>query len=141
VEANWIRRTLGSVTEKRSIFCLAAILVIGILVVLLGGRQLLIIWYTKNVQREYDTALRTPPSAIQGEHLKKYERYRDTLVTLGYLEKIEINLRYIPKGDKRKIRIARLLRNQTTMTLKWIADRLHMGVWTYLSNRLYHVQP
>jgi hypothetical protein len=70
--------------------------VTGIVVALLGGRQLLIIWYARNVQREYDTALRTPPSAIQGEHLKKYERYRDTLVTLGYLEKIEINLHYIP---------------------------------------------
>ena len=39
-----------------------------------------------------------------------------------------------------KIRIARLLRNQTTMTLKWIAHRLNMGVWTYLSNRLHHVR-
>jgi hypothetical protein len=44
------------------------------------------------------------------------------------------------KGDKRKIRIAKLLPAQTTMTLKWIAHRLHMGVWTHLSNRLYHVK-
>jgi len=24
--------------------------------------------------------------------------------------------------------------------LKWIAERLQMGTWTHLSNRLYHVQ-
>ena len=31
------------------------------------------------------------------------------------------------------------LRSETTMTLKWIAERLNMGVWTHVANRLYHV--
>ncbi len=43
-------------------------------------------------------------------------------------------LRKMPKGDKRKVQIARRLRNETTVTLKWVADRLHMGSWTYVSN-------
>lgn len=40
------------------------------------------------------------------------------------------------KGDPGKVRIARRLRKETTMTLKWIAGRLQMGVWTHVSNRL-----
>jgi REP element-mobilizing transposase RayT len=38
------------------------------------------------------------------------------------------------KGAKRKVAIARRLRKETTMTLKWIANRLEMGSWTYVSN-------
>jgi hypothetical protein len=26
------------------------------------------------------------------------------------------------------------------MTLKWMADRLKMGAWTYEANRLYHLK-
>lgn len=39
------------------------------------------------------------------------------------------------KADPEKLRIAQRLRGETTMTLKWIADELRMGAWTYLSNR------
>jgi hypothetical protein len=42
------------------------------------------------------------------------------------------------KGDLEKVRIARRLRSETTMSLKWIAACLVMGTWTYLANRLYH---
>ena len=35
------------------------------------------------------------------------------------------------KGDKGKVKLARRLREQTTMTLAWIAQRLCMGSWTY----------
>jgi hypothetical protein len=35
-----------------------------------------------------------------------------------------------------KVRMARRLRRETTMTLKWIADHLNMGTWTHLSNLL-----
>jgi hypothetical protein len=41
-----------------------------------------------------------------------------------------------PKGDARKIRIARRLRAETAVTLKWIATELHMGTWTHVANRL-----
>jgi hypothetical protein len=40
------------------------------------------------------------------------------------------------KGDGRKIRIARRLRAETAVTLKWIATELHMGTWTNVANRL-----
>jgi len=40
------------------------------------------------------------------------------------------------KADPAKVRIARRLRGETTVTLKWIADRLRMGKWTYVSNNL-----
>jgi putative transposase len=42
------------------------------------------------------------------------------------------------KGDHEKVRLARRLRAETTVTLKWIASTLAMGTWTYVANRLYH---
>jgi REP element-mobilizing transposase RayT len=41
------------------------------------------------------------------------------------------------KGDVTKIRIAKKLRQETTMTLEWIAQALHMGTKTHLSHLLY----
>lgn len=43
------------------------------------------------------------------------------------------------KADPEKLRIARRLRQETTISLKWIADRLGMGSWTYLANNLYNL--
>jgi hypothetical protein len=40
------------------------------------------------------------------------------------------------KADPEKVRIARRLHAETTMTLKWIARELHKGVWTHVSNLL-----
>jgi len=40
------------------------------------------------------------------------------------------------KGDARKLRIARRLRAETAVTLKWIAAELQMGTWTHVANRL-----
>ena len=40
------------------------------------------------------------------------------------------------KGDMRKVRMARRLRAETAVTLKWIAKELHMGTWTHVSNLL-----
>ena len=40
------------------------------------------------------------------------------------------------KGDRDKARLAARLRKETTMTLKWIAQRLAMGSWTNVSNCL-----
>jgi REP-associated tyrosine transposase len=48
----------------------------------------------------------------------------------------EATLRERRKGDPEKIKMALRLRQKTTMTLKWIAARLKMGTWTYLSNCL-----
>ena len=40
------------------------------------------------------------------------------------------------KGHRAKVMLARRLRQETTMSLKWIAQRLQMGSWTYVSNLL-----
>ena len=41
------------------------------------------------------------------------------------------------KGDPGKLAIARRLREHTTMTLAWIAQRLNMGTRTHLAHLLY----
>lgn len=41
------------------------------------------------------------------------------------------------KGDPVKVAVAARLRQETTVTLKWISQRLHMGAWTHLNKRLY----
>ena len=40
-------------------------------------------------------------------------------------------------GDPEKIAIARRLREETTMTLAWVANRLNMGTKTHLAHLLY----
>jgi len=45
------------------------------------------------------------------------------------------------KGHPLKVKIASRLRQETTMSLKWIADRLKMGTWTYLSLLLHKNPP
>lgn len=40
------------------------------------------------------------------------------------------------KSDPRKVKLAMKLREETTMTLKWVAEELHMGAWTHVSNLL-----
>ena len=40
------------------------------------------------------------------------------------------------KGDRGKVAMAGRLRRETTMTLQWVADRLAMGSWSNVSNRL-----
>jgi len=45
------------------------------------------------------------------------------------------------KADPDKVSIARRLRGETTMTLRWIAEQLRLGSWTYLSNNLSKNNP
>ena len=61
----------------------------------------------------------------------------EELRRLGWTEK---GLEQRPKGDKQKVETAQMLRQQTTMTFKWITQRLHMGSWTYVSNLLHQNQ-
>jgi hypothetical protein len=58
---------------------------------------------------------------------------RTGLQALGWGEKQLTERR---KGDKGEMNLARRLRAETTMTLCWIADRLRMGSWYYVSNWL-----
>jgi hypothetical protein len=45
---------------------------------------------------------------------------------------LDIELKRRRKGDIEKVRVARRLRAETTVTHKWIATRLHMGTWTHI---------
>ena len=58
---------------------------------------------------------------------------REELAALGWNRAA---LAQRPKGDARKVRIARRLRAETSVTLKWIAEQLYMGTWTHVANRL-----
>ena len=56
----------------------------------------------------------------------------------------EGQLRTRRKGHRAKVMLACRLRQETTTSLKWIAQRLQMGSWTYVSNLLNepkHTQP
>jgi hypothetical protein len=55
---------------------------------------------------------------------------------LGRRKWAEENLAKKPKTDPQKARIARRLRQETTMTLAWIAQRLQMGSVNTLKNTL-----
>ncbi len=66
--------------------------------------------------------------ALHGERV-----LREELRRRGWGE-AELNRRR--KGDPEKVEIAWQLRSRTTMTLKWIAQRLKMGAWTHVSNCL-----
>ncbi len=43
--------------------------------------------------------------------------------------------------NKRKVRIALRLRQETTMTLMWVAEQLAMGTWANVARRLYEAKP
>ena len=67
---------------------------------------------------------------------KAHRLVAEELKKLGWGEK---DLPEHRKGDPKKVKMARQLRQETTLTLAWIAQRLHMGTGTYLANRLYHL--
>ena len=45
-----------------------------------------------------------------------------------------INFGELSKGDVRKVKIARRLRQETAVPLRWIADQLEMGSVPYLAH-------
>jgi REP element-mobilizing transposase RayT len=65
----------------------------------------------------------------KAERLVKEELHR-----LGWRE---LDLEAYRKGAPEKLKIASRLRKETTMSLAWIAQRLHMGTKTHLSHLLY----
>jgi putative transposase len=61
-------------------------------------------------------------------------KIRAALKRKGWTEKV---LRERRKGDEFKVRLARRLRAETTVTLQWIAQRLCMGTRGHLTHLLY----
>ncbi len=72
-----------------------------------------------------------------GEELKESDEQKaerivaETMKKKGWREK---NLTNMGKGEESKARLAWRLRNETTMTWKWIAERLRMGHWRTAAN-------
>ena len=60
------------------------------------------------------------------------ERFVSDLLAKAGRKESELEGR--PKNDKVKVRIAKRLRGQTTMSWKWIAERLSMGHWRSAAN-------
>ncbi len=77
-------------------------------------------------------------SRQETEEAKAQRIVQEGLKEFGWKEK---ELASRAKGDRNKVKLARRLRTETTMSLKWIAQRLEMGVWTYVSNLLHEKQP
>ena len=55
---------------------------------------------------------------------------------LGQMGRSEDELRGRAKGHGGKVVVARRVRQETTMSLKWSAKRLAMETWTHLSDLL-----
>src|SRR6185503_11340482 len=80
---------------------------------------------------------------IAGDEIKETEEHKARRIIKEELTRLKWTVRDLQttlKGDRRKIRIAKRLRAETTMTLKWIAEQLHMGRWTHVANRIYHAR-
>jgi putative transposase len=75
-------------------------------------------------RRERDETEEGRAKRILGEEIK----------SLGWTT---AELRRRKKGDPAKVALARRLRAETAVSLKWIAENLFMGTWTHVSNRLY----
>lgn len=72
---------------------------------------------------------------VQEFEVGKAERIlREEAKRLGWSEE---SLGSSRKGEPGKVRVAQRLREETTMTLQWIAMRLHMGTKGHLSHLLY----
>ncbi len=76
-----------------------------------------------------------------GEELRESAEEKAQRIVAQEMKRLgwpEDELRRHRKGHRMKVKIARRLRQETTMTLQWIADRLQMGTWTHVANRLHH---
>jgi putative transposase len=98
-----------------------------------GLKEELLARASERVGVQHYGAERQESGAAKAERL-----VREELAKLGW-EASDLAQRR--KGDPGKVRIARRLRQETTMTLGWIAQRLNMGVWTHVSNLLRSAKP
>ena len=91
------------------------------------------------ITAEYSMLPYSTPQRKQRDISKgKIDGRSQEIQRLGWTEQ---DLRGRRKGDQRKVNIARRLRQESTMSLKWIAQRLQMGSWTYVSNLLHGESP
>ena len=79
-------------------------------------------------------ALHFGPERAESQEARAERRVQEGLKRLGWTE---TSLTERQKGDPVKVRLAQRLREETMVTLGWIARRLQMGSVAYLTNRLY----
>ena len=91
-------------------------------------RQELLAPASERIGPSHFGAQRQETAVQKAERLLKAE-----LEKLGWKEE---SLTMVSKSHLVKVQLARLLRKESTMSLKWIAARLQMGSWTYVSNLL-----
>ena len=75
-----------------------------------------------------------------GEDRDETEQQHAEAVVKAGLKKLgwkEEHLTAVRKGHRAKVKLALRLRTETTMTIKWIAERLQMGSWTRVNHLLY----
>jgi putative transposase len=80
---------------------------------------------------------------VRGDELGESDEQRARRILRAELRKLgwsNQQLQSTPKNDPHKLRMARRLREQTTMTWSWIAAALHAGVWRYLANSLRQIE-
>ena len=76
---------------------------------------------------------RREPKRHESEEAKAEDLLAAELKRRGWTRR---DLQTRRKGDKEKVAMAGRLRRESTMTLKWLAERLAMGSWTNVSNLL-----
>ncbi len=84
----------------------------------------------------------TPGESHGRERLESDERRAERIVR-GELRRWrwkESDLAKKPKSSPEKVAVARRLREETTMSLKWIAGKLSMGGWKNVANKLSKLQ-
>jgi len=85
---------------------------------------------------------RIPASVSEHHHARERsetDEQKAEAIMSAWLKKLgwaKTELAVRRKSDPQKVALARELRSQTTMSLKWIARRLQMGSWTHVSNLL-----
>jgi hypothetical protein len=82
----------------------------------------------------HDMAVRQGDEIAESAEEKGIRLVREELKRLRW-SKVELTRRR--KGDEKKVKSALRLRRESTMTLAWMARRLHMGTKTHLSHLLY----
>lgn len=72
------------------------------------------------------------------ERAETEEQKAERIIHLGLKKRRwqERDLEARRKSDPGKVAMARTIRTETAVSLKWIADRLQMGRWTHVSNLL-----
>lgn len=78
-------------------------------------------------------------SGRQRDETEEHKAERIVVEEMNRLGWTKAELARRKKGDGAKVALARRLRGETAVSLKWIAEKLHMGTWTHVSNRLYHL--